>query len=124
MVAGTHLSCRTVTSGRRRASLIGRWRIEETDVWDRNALDLVGPAFIEFGRDNTGSFGFIAVRGWMDCRQSIIDECPAVEFTWDGNDECDHANGRGWAALQSDGSLRGHIYFHMSEDSGFRASRE
>jgi hypothetical protein len=88
MVAGTHLSCRTVTSGRRRASLIGRWRIEETDVWDRNALDLVGPAFIEFGRDNTGSFGFIAVRGWMDCRQSVIDECPAVEFTWDGNDEC------------------------------------
>ena len=77
MVTGAHSSGRTVTTGRRRASLIGRWRIEETDVWDRDALDLVGPAFIGFGRDNTGSFGFIAVRGWMDCRETVIDECPA-----------------------------------------------
>jgi hypothetical protein len=80
VVTGTHSSGRTVTTGRRRASLIGRWRIEETDVWGRDDLDLVGPAFIEFGRDNTGSFGFVAVRGWMDCRQTVIDECPAVDF--------------------------------------------
>ena len=66
VVTGTHSSGRTVTTGRRRTSLIGRWRIEETDDWDRDALDLVGPAFIEFRRDNTGSFGFIAVRaGWI-----------------------------------------------------------
>ncbi len=28
--------------------LVGRWRIQEMDVWDGDALDLVGPAFIEF----------------------------------------------------------------------------
>ena len=34
--------------------LIGRWRIEEMDLWDRDALDLVAPAFIEFRSDDTG----------------------------------------------------------------------
>ena len=33
---------------------IGRWRIEEMDLWDRDALDLVAPAFIEFRSDDTG----------------------------------------------------------------------
>ena len=30
---------------------------------------------------------------------------------------------RGWAALEADGSLRGHIYFHLGDDSGFSAIR-
>jgi hypothetical protein len=41
----------------------------------------------------------------------------------EGNDESDPASGRGWAALEEDGSLRGHIYFHLGDDSGFRAVR-
>ena len=70
-------------------ALTGRWRIEEMDLWDRDALDLVGPAFIEFRSDNTGQFGFIAVEGWMDCPEASIDGRPGLEFSWDGNDECD-----------------------------------
>lgn len=31
--------------------------------------------------------------------------------------------GRGWEVLEGDGSLRGHIYFHLGDDSGFRAVR-
>jgi hypothetical protein len=104
--------------------LIRRWRIEDMDLWNRDALDLVAPAFIEFRSDDTGEFGFTAVRVWMDCREAAIDDRPGVEFSWDGNDECDPASGRGWAALQSDGSLAGHIYFHMGDDSAFRAKRE
>ena len=104
--------------------LVGRWRIQEMDVWDRDALDLVGPAFIEFRADQTGNFGFIAVQGWMDCREATIHDRPGLEFSWEGNDECDQASGRGWAALQADGSLDGHIYFHLGEDSAFRAERE
>ena len=94
------------------------------DLWDRDALDLVGPAFIELRSGKTGQFGFIAVKGWMDCREASIDGNPGLEFSWDGNDECDPACGRGWAALQPDGSLTGHIYFHMGDDSAFRAERE
>jgi hypothetical protein len=99
----------------------GKWRIFEMDLWDRDALDLVGDAFIDFGPDGTGCFGFIAVTGWMDCRRAEIGGRPGVEFTWDGADEGDQVSGRGWAALEDDRTLRGHIYFHLGDDSGFRA---
>jgi hypothetical protein len=46
-----------------------------------------------------------------------------VEFSWEGNDECDPANGRGWAVLEEDGSLRGRIFFHFGDDSRFTPVR-
>jgi hypothetical protein len=101
----------------------GGWRIVEMDLWDAEAIDLLGPAHIRFGKDRTGHFRFIAVEGWMDCHSGQRDGRPYVEFTWEGNDECDPASGRGWAALSEDGSLRGHIWFHLGDDSGFRAVR-
>ena len=33
------------------------------------------------------------------------------------------AGRRGWAILADDGSLQGHLYFHLGDDSGFRAVR-
>ena len=38
---------------------IGRWRVVEMELWDRDVLDLVKPAFIEIGKE--GGLGFIAV---------------------------------------------------------------
>ena len=32
-------------------------------------------------------------------------------------------SGRGWAVLADDGSLQGHLYFHLGDDSSFRAVR-
>jgi hypothetical protein len=101
-------------------SLSGRWRIVETELWDCDVLDLVGSAFIEFGGDESGSFGFIAVQGWMDCREAPREGRPGVEFSWEGNDECDPASGRGWAVLEADGSLRGRIFSTLAT---IRASR-
>ena len=103
-------------------NVTGRWRIVETELWDRAAIDLLGPAFIEFRSDQTGQFQFVAVEGWMDCDDGHRDGRPCVEFTWDGDDDGDSASGRGWAALEPDGSLRGRIYFHLGDDSGFRAA--
>ena len=40
-----------------------------------------------------------------------------------GSDEGDDVSGRGWAALNPDGTLQGHIYFHLGDDSAFRAER-
>ena len=102
--------------------LTGRWRILEMDLWDSEDLDLVAPAYIEFKPDRTGSFGFIAVSGWMDCRSAERGRS-GVEFSWEGNDEGDQVSGRGWAALQDDASLLGQIYFHLGDESGFRAER-
>lgn len=49
------------------------------------------------------------------------DRRPGVEFSWQGHDEGDPASGRGWATLEAEGSLRGRIYFHLGDDSGFHA---
>jgi hypothetical protein len=102
----------------------GRWRIVEMDGWDQEAIDLLGPAFIEITANGQGSFRFIAVEGSMDVREGERDGRPAIEFSWEGNDECDPASGRGWATLAADGSVEGRIYFHMGDDSSFRAERQ
>ena len=100
-------------------ALTGRWRIVEMDLFDASDLDLLGPAFIELRRDRTGGFQFLAVAGSIDCRAAKRDGRVGVEFSWDGTDECDQVCGRGWAFLNDDGSLAGHIFIHMGDDSGF-----
>ncbi len=103
--------------------IIGRWRITEMDNWDQEAVDLVQPGFIEFDEDGLGGLGFIVVTGELDCRDADRDGRPGVEFSWQGSDEGDDVSGRGWAALNPDGTLEGHIYFHLGDDSAFRAER-
>lgn len=73
--------------------------------------------------DGMGCFRFIAVEGWMDCRDAHRDGRPGVEFSWDGDDGGDRVGGRGWAVVEADGSLRGHIDFHLGDDSAVRAVR-
>jgi hypothetical protein len=104
-------------------TVLGTWRITEMELWDGDAVDLMGPAHIEFGQDQNGRFQFIAVEGWMDCRHEQRDGRPHVEFSWEGHDDGDPAHGHGWATLVSDGSLQGRVYFHMGDDSEFRAVR-
>jgi hypothetical protein len=91
------------------------------DMWDRDAIDIVEPGFIEFARDGTGQFGFIAVRGWMDCRTAERDGRSTVEFSWNGDDEGDQVSGRGWAALVEEAAIEGHLFIHLGDDSRFRA---
>ena len=102
----------------------GRWRIVEMELWDREAIDLLGPGFIELTANGQGSFRFIAVEGWMDVREVERDGSPGIEFSWEGNDEMDPATGRGWATDRPDRSLEGRIYLHMGDDSSFRAEPE
>jgi hypothetical protein len=104
-------------------SIAGRWRLVEMDLWEADVLDLDGPAFIELEPRHTGSLGFIAVTGSVDWRPVLREGRLGAEFTWDGFDEGDPVSGRGWAALEEDGSLRGHIWFHLGDDSGFKAVR-
>ena len=93
------------------------------ELWDADAIDLVGPGFIEFDRGRSGRLAFIAVEAELDCRQAVRDEGPCVEFTWEGSDEGDPVSGRGWAVLADDGTLDGRIFFHLGDDSGFQAVR-
>ena len=104
-------------------AFLGAWRIETMELWDRDAIDLLGPATIIFEDEAFGEFRFIAVRGWMDCRFAERDGQARVEFSWLGKDEMDDASGRGWGVIEGDGTLAGRIYFHQGDDSAFTASR-
>jgi hypothetical protein len=104
--------------------LAGRWRIVTMELWDADVIDLVGPGFIEFGRDRLGRLGFIAVEGQLDWREVVRDGHPGVEFTWEGSDEGDPVSGRGWAVLTGEDTLDGRIFFHLGNDSGFQAVRD
>lgn len=101
---------------------LGSWRITWTEAWESDALDLVGPAFIQFEDDGLGELGLMAISASLDCRYGQRDGRPAVEFSWEGDDEDDIASGRGWAVLESDGSLRGWFFVHRGDDSEFRAA--
>jgi hypothetical protein len=105
------------------ASIVGRWRITEMDSWDPVTIDPAQPDVIEFSDNGRGRLDFITVMGELDCRDGHRDGRPGVEFSWPGFDEGDEVSGRGWVALNPDGTLKGHIYFHLGDESAFRAER-
>lgn len=103
--------------------LLGRWRITEMQQWDADYLDIEVPAFIEIARDSSGEFQFGCVQGQIDFRLVERDGKPAIEFSWVGFDEGDEESGRGWAVLDSENQMTGHIFIHGGDDSGFKAKR-
>lgn len=103
-------------------SFVGYWRIVEMEVWDKDYLDLVVPAFIEFDREQMGQFQFGTVRGWLDCRFDERQGAQIVDFSWEGENDNDPGCGRGWGALRGD-RLEGRLYIHRGDDSAFTASR-
>lgn len=104
------------------ASLIGDWRIVEMDLWDREYMDMEVPAFIRFEEEG-GEFQFGLVSGSIDGRYLIKSGRASVEFSWEGQDEMDAVSGRGWVTLESDNLLKGMLYFHGGDESGFVAKR-
>jgi hypothetical protein len=99
--------------------IVGRWRIVDADLWDRDYLDLVEPAYISFGEDGRGEFAFGAVNGGMELEYSQR----IIVFTWDGFDEMDEVNGTGSAELDDDGTLEIEIPFHLGDDATLKARR-
>jgi len=97
-----------------------KWRLTEMTQWGVDAMDLVGPAFIEFVGDG-GALRFSAIDGALACKHGRRNGRPHVAFTWEGADECDAVRGRGWASLRKDGSLAGRVFIEHGDDSGFIA---
>lgn len=58
----------------------------------------------------------------MDCRLTQRNGEPAIEWTWEGNDEMTPANGRGWAVMKG-AELHGMIFFHQGDESEFVAKK-
>lgn len=92
------------------------------EAWDKEFIDLVVPGYISITRDDQGEFQFGAIEGQMDCSIEKCGEIERLEFSWEGSDEGDPVCGRGWAVLEED-ELHGRIYFHLGDDSSFRARK-
>lgn len=99
--------------------LIGKWRITEMALWDKDYLDMAEPAYIEFKANGAGELKFGCVEAGLDC--SLYTD--AAEFTWEGSDEMDHVSGDGWAELDDDGTVTGEISFHLGDESTFKARK-
>jgi hypothetical protein len=101
----------------------GRWRIVEAELWDQEALDLVVPAHVTFGRNGRGEMQLIAIGASIDYRVEERGGAPVVEFSWSGFDEMDPCSGRGRATIDGD-TMRGKLFIHQGDHSGFVAKRE
>ena len=77
--------------------LIGRWRIVEADLWDRDYLDLVAPATMTIGADGHGEIAYGAMQASLELEYSRS----MVFFTWAGFDEMDEVSGSGAAELKT-----------------------
>lgn len=105
--------------------LAGLWRITEMQVWDRDAFDSNGPAHLNLGASSGGTLRFCFIEAGLDGRYGKREGRHCVEFSWNGYDGGggDGVQGRGWAALEADGTIAGRVFLHQGDDSGFRARR-
>jgi hypothetical protein len=100
--------------------LVGRWRIVEADLWERDFLDLVGPAMLTIRADGHGEIAFGAMQAGLD-----IDYAPSmVFFTWFGFDEMDEVTGTGSAELLDHGFLEIEFAYHLGDEAILKAVRE
>ena len=51
-------------------ALVGKWRIVEADLWDRDFLDLVEPATLTIRDDGHGEIAFGAMQASLDLEYS------------------------------------------------------
>lgn len=108
--------------GKKRSDILGHWQITGMKVWDRLHRRR-GEAYVGIDPNRFGEFHIARVTGWIDYRLVERGGRPAVEWSWEGNEEMDQVSGRGWAVPGEDGHLRGRIFIHDGDDSVFEAKR-
>lgn len=100
--------------------IVGRWRIVEADIWDRDYLDLCGPASLMVRANGDGEIAFGAMQASLETDYGP-DE---IGFAWAGFDEMTEVSGAGSAELQDDGSLQIEFDYHLGDEAVFRAVRD
>ncbi len=100
--------------------LVGRWRIVEADIWDRDYLDLCGLAMIMIDDHGRGEIAFGALQATLDIEYSRS----SVGFAWEGFDEMDEVRGDGSAELLDDGSIEIEFAYHNGDEAVLKAKRD
>jgi hypothetical protein len=99
--------------------LVGRWRIVEADLWDRDYLDLVAPAIMTLGADGHGEIAYGAMQASLELEYSRS----MVLFTWAGVDQGDESTGSGSAELNDDGTIEIAFAYHLGDKAVLKAER-
>ena len=107
---------------RRINPFLGKWRIIEMELWDKDFIDMETEGYFQFEKDEMGHFQFGLVQGQIDYRIEKIGEMERLELSWEGQDEDDEAIGRGWAVIKN-GYIEGRFYFHLGDNSAFKAEK-
>ena len=106
-----------------KSEFVGKWHIYEMETWDEDYFNMEVQAYIEIDSRNLGDFQFGLVSGQIDGKVVEHADGNRFEFTWDGNDECDPANGSGWIKLKDAETIEGEFRSHFGDDSLFWAKR-
>ena len=96
----------------------GWWRIVDSEVWGREALELLGPALLSLGGEDD-RLRMIAILARVHARPTKR----GVSFTWEGASEYDPVSGTGTAAVDKDGRLKGRIRITDGDETTFVAVR-
>lgn len=102
---------------------IGTWHITEMENWDEDYINMETEAYFEIEKNGAGNFQFGLVNGYIDGELVKDQAGERLEFTWEGNDECDEVHGGGWLRLKDKNTLEGKIKFHQGDSSLFWAKR-
>ena len=96
--------------------LTGRWRIVEADLWDREYLDLCGPARLTI----TAQGGKIAF-GALEAGLEVEHGRDSIGFRWSGSDEGDQVEGEGDAELLDDGTIEIEFSYRNGDEAILKA---
>jgi hypothetical protein len=100
--------------------LVGRWRIVEADISDRDHLDLCGPVTMTITEYGRGEIAFGALQAGLDIEYSRS----SIGFALEGFDEMDEVSGDGSAELLDDGSIEIEFAYHNGDEAVLKAKRE
>jgi hypothetical protein len=98
--------------------LIGRWRIVESDLWDRAHLDLCGPATLTISAQG-GEIAFGALQAILEVEYAR----DSIGFRWNGCEEGDQVEGEGTAELLDDDSIEIEFAYHNGDEAVLKAKR-
>ena len=100
--------------------LLGQWRIVEADIWDRDYLDLCGPATMTIGTKGNGELRLGALEATLFLTYSRT----IVFFKWRGADDLHETAGDGTAELLEDGTTEITLEYESGDEAILKAHRD
>lgn len=100
-------------------TLVGHWRIVQSDRWERDELDAIAPAIMIIRHDGLGGIAFCMMHADLEVQFGK----DTIFFTWAGFDELAQVAGFGSAELLEDGTLEIDVTFDHGREAVLKAER-